>query len=250
MTGRPITEPDLQAYVDRALDPARRAEVEDYLKAHPEVARRVAGYARQRDELRAALAPTADEPIPAELDLERLLETRAPRRATWRIALAAAAVFALGGVAGWAVRGSSPTAGIAALAQEATDSYRVFAPDRAHPVELREPTELVRWVSDRLQHPVSVPDLRGAGYRFMGGRVVATGHGPAGLLMYDDDRGTRMVVLIRPMAIERDTAMTTHTSGAVRGYSWATGGIGYSVVAAAPADALHPLADEVRRQST
>jgi anti-sigma factor RsiW len=66
--------------------------------------------------------------------------------------------------------------------------------------------------------------------------------------MYDDDRGTRMVVLIRPMAIERDTAMTPHTSGAVRGYTWAARGIGYSVVATAAADTLHPLADEVRRQ--
>jgi hypothetical protein len=42
--------------------------------------------------------------------------------------------------------------------------------------------------------------------------------------------------------------MAAHTSGAVRGYSWAQRGIGYSVVAAAAADALHPLADEVRRQ--
>jgi len=262
MTSRPITEQDLQGYVDGALDPPRRAEVDDYLQRHPDVARRVAAYAQQRDELRAALAPIADEPIPAELDLARLIEARRmPRRsAAWRVALAAAALvlFALGGLAGWSLRGPSsisgpapgPTAGIAALAQEATDSYRVFAPDHLHPVELREPGELVTWVSERLrlQRAVSVPDLSGAGYRFMGGRIVATAHGPAGLLMYDDDRGTRMVVLIRPMAIERDTAMTPHTSGAVRGYTWAARGIGYSVVATAAADTLHPLADEVRRQ--
>jgi anti-sigma factor RsiW len=96
--------------------------------------------------------------------------------------------------------------------------------------------------------PVAIPDLTRSGYRFMGGRVVATTHGPAGLLMYDDDRGTRVVLLIRPMAVERDTPMAPHTSGALRGYSWAAHGIGYSVVAAAAPETLHPLADEVRRQ--
>ena len=263
MTARPITEDDLQAHVDQVLDPARRAEVEDYLARHPDVARRVAGQIQQRDELRAALAPIAEEPVPAELGLARLLDARRDRRAhragrawgarpAWQLAIAAAVLLGLGGVGGWSLRGApAPSSGIAALAQEATDSYRVYTPDRAHPVELRaaEQPELVRWVSNQLQHPVAIPDLTAAGYRFMGGRVVATAHGPAGLLMYDDDHGTRMVVLIRPMAIERDTAMALHASGPVRGYSWAARGIGYSVVAAAPAATLHPLADEIRRQT-
>jgi len=254
---RPISEEDLQAHVDQALEPARRAEVDDYLARHPDVARRVAGYARQRDQLRAALAAVAEEPVPPELGLAQLLESRpAPRRwPAWQLAAAAALLVALGGFAGWSLRGPAvpvpPTGGIAALAAEATDSYRVYVPDRARPVELRaaDQRELVTWVSDRLHHPVAVPDLTAAGYRFMGGRIVATAHGPAGLLMYDDDRGTRMVVLIRPMASERDTPMAAHTSGAVRGFTWAQRGIGYSVVAAAAAEALHPLADEVRRQT-
>jgi len=254
-TRRPISEEDLQAHVDQALDPVRRAEVDDYLARHPEVAVRVAAYARQRDQLRAALAPIAEEPVPPELGLAQLLDARrAPRRwIPWQLAAAAAILLGLGGFGGWWLRGApAPASGIAALAQEATDSYRVYAPDHARPVELRaiDQRELVTWVSDRLQQPVSVPDLTASGYRFMGGRVVATGHGPAGLLMYDDDRGTRLVVLIRPMAIERDTPMAEHTSGPVRGFSWAQRGVGYSVVATASAAALHPLADEVRRQTT
>ena len=254
-TGRPITEHDLQAHVDLALDASRRAEVDEYLVHHPEVARRVAAHAAQRAGLRAALASIADEPVPPELSLARLLEIRRPLRrpVSGRTMVAALVLLGLGGGAGWALRGVSQPAssGISALAQEATDSYRVYVPDRIHPVELHagERGELERWVSDRLQHPVSVPDLASAGYRFMGGRVVATAHGPAGLLMYDDDRGTRLVVLIRPMAVERDTPMALYASGPVRGYSWAQRGIGYSVVAAASADALHPLADEVRRQT-
>ena len=36
MNGRPITEDDLNAFVDQRLDSARHAEVEAYLEAHPE----------------------------------------------------------------------------------------------------------------------------------------------------------------------------------------------------------------------
>ena len=279
-SGRPITEADLHAYVDQALDAPRRAEVQAYLDQHPEIARRVAAEARQRGDLRAAFAAIAEEPVPATLSLAQLIDRRSrivgggdpdgaaggaggnaprgidghyrPRRPAWQLAIAAVVLVGLGGLGGWAARGATrPGNGIAALAQEATDSYRVYAPDRVHPVELRAVDQgaLIAWVSDRLAHPVSVPDLTKAGFRFMGGRVVVTAHGPAGLLMYDDDRGTRMVMLVRPMAVERDTAMSAHANGSVRGFSWARRGVGYSVVAEASADRLHPLADEVRRQT-
>jgi len=64
MSNRPITEDDLHAYVDQLLEPERRAEVAAYLDAHPDVAQRVAAFSDQRDLLRSALAPIADEPDP------------------------------------------------------------------------------------------------------------------------------------------------------------------------------------------
>ena len=54
---RPITEEDLHAYVDAVLKPPRLNEVEAYLESHPDVALRVAGYARQAEKLRAASRP-------------------------------------------------------------------------------------------------------------------------------------------------------------------------------------------------
>ena len=63
MNNRPITEDDLHAYVDDVLEPERRAEVGSYLAEHPDVAKRVAGFADQRELLRAALAPIAHEPV-------------------------------------------------------------------------------------------------------------------------------------------------------------------------------------------
>lgn len=140
--------------------------------------------------------------------------------------------------------------GTAALAQEAAASYAVYAPDHMRPVEIRaaDSGELLRWVSQRLHRSILVPDLAKSGYRFMGGRLVATAHGPAALFLYDDDHGTRLAMLARPMAVERAMPMSEHAEGPVLGFTWADQGIGYSLVAEAAPETLHPLANEVRRQ--
>ena len=250
----PITEDDLHGYVDQVLAPERRAEVEAYLAGHPEVARRVAGYAAQRDGLRQALGPIAQEPVPPELSLARMIEARRSPAwgRSWQAAAAAVLLLAIGGAGGWAWRGLAepPRSGIAALAREGAENYAVYASDHTRAVELdaADRPQLVRWLSDRLQRPVAVPDLTQAGYRFMGGRLVATPHGPAGLLMYDDGRGTRLAMLVRPMDIEGDTPMSEHRSGDVSGLAWADQGLGYTLVGDMPANGLLPAAEEARRQ--
>ena len=75
MSNRPITEDDLHAYVDGVLEPEREAEVAIYLEGHPDMARRVAAFSDQRDLLRKALAPIADEPVPSQLNLSRMTPT-------------------------------------------------------------------------------------------------------------------------------------------------------------------------------
>ena len=254
MSHRPITEDDLHAYVDHILEPERQVEVAAYLDDHPDVARRVAAFTGQRDLLRAALAPIADEPLPAELNLARIIEQRSWRPAMARLAMAAMLLLSIGGLGGWAVRGTleiSP-GGLAALAAEATASYNVYAPDHVRPVEVRAPdiAELVQWVSDRLHRPVKVPDLTGSGYRLMGGRLVATSHGPAAMFMYDDDRGSRLVVLTRPMnSADQNAPMTPKSQDDVGGFVWADDGLGYSLIGRAAPESLRPIANEVRKQA-
>jgi anti-sigma factor RsiW len=254
MSPRPITEDDLHGYVDRVLEPERQAEVADYVREHPDVAKRVAAFSGQRDLMRTALATIADEPLPPELNLSRIIENRARRPSVARWAMAAMLLLSIGGLGGWAVRGALEVTpgGLVALAQEATASYNVYAPDRVRPVEVRasDTAQLVQWVSDRLHRPVKVPDLTNSGYRLMGGRLVATSHGPAAMFMYDDDRGSRIVVLTRPMSsADHDAPMTPRSQGGVEGFAWADDGVGYSLVGQAAPESLRPIANEVRRQA-
>jgi anti-sigma factor RsiW len=140
---------------------------------------------------------------------------------------------------------------LAALAQEANASYNVYAPDLIRPVEVRasDSAELVQWVSDRLHHQVKVPDLATSGYRLMGGRLVATQHGPAAMFMYDDDHGSRLVVMTRPMSsADQNAPMTAHSQGDVGGFAWADGGVGYSLVGHAAPESLRPIANEIHKQ--
>ena len=251
----PITDDDLHGYIDHALVPTRRAAVQDYLDTHPDVAARIAAYERQRDSLRSALRPIAEEPIPPQLNLRHIVEQqRRDWGVPWRSMAAAVLLLVLGGTGGWGLRGAivplSDIHGIAALAQEAAYTYNTYGSDPTHPVEFgaADKAQLVSWISGRLGQTISIPDLAASGYRFMGGRLVATPNGPAGLLMYDNASGQHLAVLVRPMKIDKDTRMSNHSFGDVRGFAWSSKGMGFSVVATAPADLLHPIANEVRRQ--
>ncbi len=143
-----------------------------------------------------------------------------------------------------------PTEGVAALAQEASASYGTFASDRLHPVEVRADggDTLQKFAAATLGRSAAIPDLSKIGYRLMGGRVIPTAHGPGLMLMYDDDKGTRLVMLTRPMMVDQNKPMMPSQTGDVRGWSWAKNGMGYSLVGALPHEDLHPIADAVRSQ--
>ncbi|XUM24674.1 anti-sigma factor family protein [Bradyrhizobium oligotrophicum S58] len=250
-----MTEEELHAFVDQTLDVRRKDEVAAYLDAHPDVARRVAAYRRQRELLKVGYGPIADEPIPPQLNLTRIIaRQRRPGATSWWMAAAAAAVLlSLGGAGGWSLHGviQSPE-GIAALAEEASASYAVYAPDHLRPVEIKasDRDALLDWTTQRLGRAVAIPDLSASGFRLMGGRVVATSHGPAAMFMYDDDHGTRLVMLARRMAVDQNMPMARQTNGTLNGYSWADKGLGFSLVGPASPERLHPLADDVRKQTS
>jgi anti-sigma factor RsiW len=254
MNKRPITEDDLQAYVDNALDFERGQEVSEYLVANADAAARVSAYQGQALALRAALDPVSDEPVPSRLNLANIAAVRT--RSLWpryfQMAAAAMVLVAVGATGGWVVKSYSvpPTEGVAALAQEASASYHVFAPDRVRPVEVRADGTgtLAQLASETLGTHAVFPDLSKSGYRLMGGRVISTTHGPGFMLMYDDDKGSRLMMLSRPMVVDEDKPMVGHSEGSVGSWTWADNGMGFSLIGSGPAEFLHPIADEVRSQ--
>ncbi len=251
---RPISEDDLHAYVDDLLDPARRSSVLRYLEQNHAAAERVAAYVAQRDQLRAAFAPIGLEPVPSALNLARLVDERLARRhAPWRVAAAVALAIGAGGAGGWLARsamGPPAMTGIAALEHEAAASHLVYATDPSWPAELgaAQRDGLTRWESSWLNHPIGSPDLAALGYRFIGGRLVATGNGAAALLLYENSGGSRLSIFARPMRRDRSTPILALDIGNLDGCAWIDKGIGYALIADQPYKELVRMSRFVRLQ--
>jgi anti-sigma factor RsiW len=100
----PVTDIDLDAYVDDQVDVTRRIEVEAFLSARPEAAARVMSDLRTRDELRVALAGSKGMARPATADAARRLERALARGHIFGVLQRAAAVAAFV-AAGWLANG-------------------------------------------------------------------------------------------------------------------------------------------------
>ncbi len=250
----PVGEEELNGYVDGQLPPKRWAAVERYLAAHPDAARRVATDIAHRQALNAAFAKYSTQPLPPELNLNRLVEerlrTRSHRR--WQIAAAVVISLGIGGAGGWLLH-TQPTLdryerAMAALEHQALASHAVYSPDRRHPIEVTaaEREHLAQWLSNRLSRAVSPPDLSGFGYRLIGGRLLATEQGnPAALFMYEDADGHRMSLVMRPMAADLRVPIAQWDRNDVNASSWIDKGLGYAILGPVPNDELVRMARQI-----
>ena len=248
---KPVSDDEIQAYVDDQLQVERRSAVKNYLEENTQAADQVAAYQAQRAAIRAAFASDLTEPLPDKLSLARIISERNSRRpSTWL--MAASIAFALGiGLAGGYLLHSTQRqtqSPLAFLEQEAFNSHVVYAVDRRHPIEVSsaETPHLQQWLSNRLDRMVVAPDLSALGYHLIGGRLLATERGEAAaLLMYDDADHRRISLLLRPMApaITMPNAMIQQNG--VNGSAWIGNGLGVAVVAKVPADDIARLATQI-----
>lgn len=258
-TDLPVGEDDLQAYLDGRLAPERLAAVERYLEDHPSAASELERDRMLLGELRDRLGPKAAEPIPTRLRISSIrVGVRRRRLAHLRSVAAVCAWLAIGGFGGWMANGlleapKTDAGRIARMADDAISAYRTFVVEVVHPVEVRadEEAHLVGWLSKRLRTPVTAPDLTSLGYRLMGGRLLPGLSGPAAMLMYDDDAGTRLTLYVKTDETE-DTAFQFVKQDGVSAFLWRDRGLGYVVTAETPREALMPVArlvyDELQRQ--
>ena len=193
----------LHAWLDGELLPERRAEVDAWLREHPEAAARVREWAEDAAALRARLDGVLDEPVPPAL--ANVVWGAAPALAVapavpaagapaWVRWAAALAVFALGGVVGAALMWRAQPALLAAgghraaepaWVQRAAVAHAVYVPEQRHPVEVSAQEEhLSRWLTKRLDVPVKLFDLRAQGFELVGGRLLPDASGPSAQLMY------------------------------------------------------------------
>ena len=246
MSGPPVTEADLHAYVDGTLPQPRVAEVEAYLAERPDEAARVTAYREQTQALRREFDRVLDEPLP-----ERFSR---PRRAgAVRRYAAVAAWLVLGGVIGWQVHAYTGVRQVeaGAWARRAAMAHVVYSPEVRHPVEVGADQEahLVAWLSKRLGTPLKIPHLGGLGYSLVGGRLLPGDRGPVAQFMYQDGKGVRLTLYVRAnLDMTRETAFRFSQEQGVSVFYWLDKRLGYALSGEIDKNDLLRVADAVYKQ--
>ncbi|PKO86163.1 MAG: hypothetical protein CVU18_16405 [Betaproteobacteria bacterium HGW-Betaproteobacteria-12] len=261
MNSPPISEADLQAYVDGYLPAGRRQEIEHWLAANPLDAARLRVYGEQGRLLREYYAPLLHEPLPESLRCLAEGPARRPGRRPWWFGswslqpLAAGLLVAvIAGGAGWVARGLQPAVVPSAevpLARQAAVAHAVYSPDQRRPVEVgaEQEEQLVRWLSKRLGVAVSVPKLGGLGYELVGGRLLPGNLGPVAQFMYQDAAGQRLTLYVSTeMAGSRETGFRFAREGEINVFYWLDGRFGYALSAGIARHELAAIASAVYEQ--
>lgn len=233
---QPLGPDELVAYIDGELDAQRCQEIEQLAQQDAALTRRIEAFREQSLKLRQAFDPLLDEAVPV-----RLLRGARARRTPWAQAAMLAGVLALGALAGSLAThlAHAPRILLAQLAphrvehfvHQAQLAYSVYTPDPRRPVEVRQRSALVTWLSRRMGRDIAAPQQLPYGLQLIGGRLLpgAPQH-PAALLMYQDATGRRVTVYLRAMA---DSTATTEfrivTEGNVTTLYWVDGNWGYAL---------------------
>ncbi|MBO6783315.1 MAG: anti-sigma factor [Alphaproteobacteria bacterium] len=205
MTEDRISDSELNALVDGELDPARQAEIEDWLADNSDAARRVARYRAQNAGLHALYDDILHEELPP--DILGAFETRRSGVPAWAAMAAAIALFVVGAAGGWTLRGIDADAGAQVAEAPPIDTQELMvraamAHVVSHEDELRSPAPggsaaIGDYLADRMGKPVRVPSLDSFGYRLVGSRVLPDTDGPAAQFVFADETGKKVSLYVR-----------------------------------------------------
>ena len=247
-----VREDDLHAFVDGALSAERAAAVAVWLEDHPAEAEQVRAWREQNAAIQSLHADMKDAPLPERLKPRVLLSGR---RVTWTRLAASLALVVAGGFLGWFANGWYADYHMteANMVARAVSAHRMYSREVRHPVEVvaDEEKHLVRWLSKRLDHRLTVPDLSAAGYRLMGGRLLPAGGRAAAQFMFEDTAGKRLTLYVTRNPRPGETAFRFARDGAVGAFYWLDGDVSYALIGEASREVLlkvsHSVYDQINR---
>lgn len=248
----PITEADLEAYVEDQLPVARRIEVEAHLSRNPPEAVRVMADLRVRDELRLALAEMPRAPRITTMEAARRLERALTRDRFFRQVRKVAAVAVLVG-AGWFAHAEFGPFGVGKVVASVVPPAYVADAVQAHvTAQVRagmvsqpqapdyDPAEL------RAATAIELPALP-SGWSVSDVQVFPSAYGPSiEMAIRTPAFGAVSLFAVRPGAFDVVPATVVHEGDLTAAY-WQMGEVAYALVAQADSRALNRTASQLAR---
>jgi anti-sigma factor RsiW len=239
----PITDADVNAYVDGQLSAERQPAFDEGLASDPALAARVAQLRQHNAMLHDAFDPWLAEPLPERLiaaasapgDPAAAKAAAASRLPRWMLPAATAVATLVVGIGiGWFARDvllqrdGTPTT----FARQAALVHALYASDVNRPVEIwaAEEKRLVNWLTKRLGVAVRAPDLNALGFALVGGRLVAGNEMPTALFVYENADKQRMTLQVRKQThAGGDTAFRYAVEDGVGVYYWIEDNLSYAL---------------------
>ena len=236
----------LHAFADGELDGQEKRAIEELLQRDETARRFVALVNAQKHALQAALDGTLQEQVPARL-LAEARGTKVTLFSARRLAAVAAAVMliAVGALIGSMVaQRFAPVGSHATLADLSYGAYKVYAGEQRHPVEVTaaDKDHLQTWLSHRVGVKFAVPDLTQKGFALVGGRLLAEGEKPAGLLVYEDKQLHRITIYVAANEAKSQSPMAIEQHGQVMNCYWVEADLVYAVSGELPRDQMLSIA--------
>ena len=250
-SGNSVTNQELMAYVDKALDAKRQADVDVFLRKNPVIGTELNEYMQINQAFHRMFDPVLEERIP-----NRLLNFDKPKRRLFSLAQAASLLIAimLGSVIGWMARGENlqlfwaPHSQTMVMVEDAFSYHAVYTPEVRHPVEVTrdQQTHLVKWLTKRLKTKVQVPNLSNLGFDLLGGRLLTTGDHPAAQFMYENAKGQRVTLFSRKREqSEAASAFRYASRDDINGFYWVDDELSFALIADIPKQRVSELAHYV-----
>ncbi|MGD2118669.1 MAG: anti-sigma factor [Chromatiales bacterium] len=243
---KPVTDLELNAYVDGELDAHRRLEVEAWLATHVDARKRVDDYRAITQQLHTRFDTILSEPA-------EFADTPGSGKGfSFARAAAVAALMLLSGLTGWMLDKHdlemTPQT-LADLVEPAAFAHAVYSMDSRYPVEIAgvEKTSLNQWVSSRMHADLQAPELATIGLSLVGGRLLPSTNRMAAQFMYEDDNGKRLTVYVRRISDENNlTDFQYREQDGLNVFYWIDNTMGYAVIGDHQASRLIEVAHAVK----
>jgi len=233
MISMPPSERDLHAYVDHQLNEDDRRLVETFLASNTDVAAQVRAWQQDAQQLRAALSGALQQPANPALD-PAMIRQRLKRQSRRHLATAAVLLIAVsvGGVGGWQARQMTFISTQLPMT-DALQAYRLIAEQGILPADYKasDNGDMQGWLDRYFTQANRLPDLAGAGFKPVSGRLLSTEQGPAAMVVYENQGGQKISFYVRPPGPKNYLLPRgSRSHGGLQAEYWSGGGYNYAMV--------------------